>query len=130
VQQAEELARRAYAAWAAHDVETFVEVCQPECRFQPSGAFPGLAPVYEGHDGMRDMWRDIYDPWQRLEVEVAHLESVGVDKVVALLKLHAVGRDGVKVHRPAAHVLTFRGGKFTEGVGYGPWSTALAAVGL
>ena len=48
-----EVIRAGYAAWAQRDLESWLQTLHPEVEFETSGAFPDLASIYRGHQGMR-----------------------------------------------------------------------------
>lgn len=98
-----EKVRRAYEAWNRDDVEAALALLHVEWR--TSGVFPGLEPVYRGHDGVREFWRALKEPW---EYFLIHLERVvpEADAVVALLEFEAVGKEsGAKVALSYVNVL-------------------------
>jgi ketosteroid isomerase-like protein len=124
-----ELARRGYAAWSTGDLETMLSTLDEDVEFRTSGVFPGLEPVYRGHDGMRKFWEDFRSPWESLRIVMDHFRESG-DQIVALYRFEAVGRDGLKVHREAANVITLRDGLAKTIEAHGSWETALEAAGL
>jgi ketosteroid isomerase-like protein len=124
-----ELARASYAAWNRGDLETMLESLDEDVEYRTSGVFPGLEPVYHGHEGMRRFWEDFGSPWDSLRIVIDDLRESG-DQIVALFRFEAVGRDGLTVHRDAANVITFRDGLAIRIDAYGSWETGLEAVGL
>jgi ketosteroid isomerase-like protein len=96
-------------------------------EFWTSGLFPGLDPVYRGRAGMRKFWDDFRGPWQSVRIVIDDFVESG-DRIVALYKFEAVGRDGLTVHREAANVLTVRDGLATRIDAHESWQAALDAV--
>jgi ketosteroid isomerase-like protein len=123
-----ELVKLATGLWNRGDIDAFFALLHPE--FEWHGAiFPGLDPVYRGHDGYRKFWHDFRDPWESVDVVIETLRDRG-DQVVALGHFEAQGRDGIAVRRPIAWVTTIREGLLVRGDVYGDWDQALEAVGL
>ena len=123
------LVRNAYDAWNEGDVDGQLATLHPESEWVTSGVFPGLDPVYRGHDGYRKFWDDFRGTFESLHIEVEDLRDCG-ERVVALLTFDARGRDGLQVRRQAANVFSFRDGLLVRVEGYGDWAEALEAVGL
>lgn len=127
--EALELARAGYAAWSRGDLEGLLESLDEQVEYHTSGVFPGLDPVYRGHEGMRKFWNDFREPWQSLAIPIDHFRERG-DRIVALFHFEAVGRDGLSLHRQAANVLTLREGLAIRIDAHASWRSALEAVGL
>jgi ketosteroid isomerase-like protein len=51
----------------------------------------GIEPVYQGHDGIRQFWRDVLSVIGEFDLEVEELIDVG-DQVVAVARERGVGR--------------------------------------
>jgi len=124
-----EIARRGYEAWNAGDVDAMLAMFDPNLEYVSSGVFPGLEPVYRGHEGWLRFWREFRGTWDSLNIEVDELRDLG-DRVVALLAFDATGRDGIRVRRPLANVWTFRSARVTRLEAFGSPAEALEAVGL
>jgi hypothetical protein len=103
----------------------------PGWELVTGGAFPGLAPIYRGREGARELWDALRGPWdgQGLHVAIDRIEDLG-DTVLALLTLRASGgSSGVPVANKWAHVITYSTGD--ERVrSCTTWDDALKAVGL
>jgi ketosteroid isomerase-like protein len=125
-----ELAQRGYAAWNGGDLDAVLATYHPQqFEFWTSGVFPGLDRVYRGREGFRSFWKNFHAPWKELRILIEELRPSG-DQVVALYIFEAVGRNGMKVRRPAANVITYHDGLAARVDAHGDWKTALAAVGL
>jgi len=124
-----EIVRRAYDAWDRGDMEAMLATLHPDLVYVTSGVFPGLEPVYNGHDGFRGFWRDFRGTWESLSIGVQELRDCG-ERILGLLTFNARGRDGVEVRRQAANVWTIRDGLAVRVENHGDWATALEAVGL
>jgi ketosteroid isomerase-like protein len=124
-----ELARSGFEAYNRGDLDALLAISHPEFEFRTSGIFPGLKPVYRGHPGLREFWRDFYEMWESIANDVEDLRAAG-DQVVALFTYRAHGRDGVEVRRQGASVFTIRNGLLVRNVTYASWEEALRAAGL
>ncbi len=124
-----ESARTAYQAWNEGDLEGQLAALHPDLEWVTSGVFPDLEPLYRGHAGYRKFWQDFRGTFESFHIEVEQLRDCG-DRVVALLTFQATGRDGVRVGRQAANVLSYRDGLAVRIEAYGEWADALEAVGL
>ncbi len=51
----------------------------------------GRATVYRGHEGVRDLWRDLDDVFEERRVGFAEIRDLG-DRVLATGRLHARGK--------------------------------------
>jgi ketosteroid isomerase-like protein len=124
-----ELARIGFDAWSRGDLEALLATLDEDVEFWTSGVFPGLEPVYRGHDGMRKFWDDFRSPWQSLRIMMDDIRERG-DRIVALYRFEAVGRDGLTLQREGANVITLRDGIAIRIDAHASWKTALEAVGL
>jgi ketosteroid isomerase-like protein len=124
-----ELARVGFDAWSRGDLEALLTTLDEDVEFWTSGVFPGLEPVYRGHEGMRKFWDDFRSPWQSLRIMMDDIRERG-DRIVALYRFEAVGRDGLTLQREGANVITRRDGIAIRIDAHASWKTALDAVGL
>ena len=124
-----EVARRAYEAWNRGDMDAMLATLHPDAEYVTTGVFPGLDPVYRGHDGFKKFWSDFRGAFDSLMIEVHELRDRG-EHVLLLLTFIARGRDGLEVRRQAASVLAFREGLIVRHENHADWTTALEAVGL
>jgi ketosteroid isomerase-like protein len=123
-----ETARRAYEAWNRSDMDAMLGVFHPDFAFMTSGVFPGLDPVYVGHDGFRRFWHDFQDTWEANFISVHELRDCG-HCVLALVTFEARGRDGLEARRDSGGIWTFRDGLAARVDNRGNWKEALEAVG-
>ena len=124
-----EVVRAGFEAWNSGDMDAMLAVLHADFEYVTSGLFPGLAPVYRGHEGFRDFWRDFRETWDWLNIEIDEAQDAD-DRVVVLFTFHARSRDGLEVHRRFGNVWTFRDGFVSRCVAYGDWDEALEAAGL
>ncbi len=129
-QETEQLVRRAFDAWNRDDLEAQLAMLHPEFEYVTSGLFPGLAPIYRGHAGYKDFWRDFKQVWESLRIEIDDLREVGDEQYVALLTFEARSRDGLTVRRQFGNVLSGRDGLAVRVEAFGSWAEALEVVGL
>jgi ketosteroid isomerase-like protein len=125
-----ELVRQAYAAWNRGDLEWQLDHITPDFEFRTARLFPDTEGVYRGRDGFRQFWNTFREPWETLQVEVERIESIGDDRVLALLRFRGRARDGIEVTLEYANLLTLQNGMATLNVGYADWQQALEAAGL
>src|SRR5215218_489889 len=68
-------------------------------------------PVYQGHEGARQVWREMLSVFGEVEVEVEQLVDAG-DQVVAVIREREVGRaSGAPVETTHLAVWTLADGK-------------------
>ena len=122
---------RAIDAWNRGALDEWLEgTVTPGWELVTGGAFAGLAPIYRGRDGAREMWDALRGPWddQGLLVAIDRIEDLG-DTVLALFTMRGRGgSSGVPVAIKWAHVVTYSSGD--EHIrSYTTWDDALKAVG-
>ena len=122
--------RNGFAAWSRGDMEETLRGLHPEIEFVTSGVFPGVEPVYRGHDGFLQFWHDFRDIWDRISIEIEHFVEAGPLRLVAAGHFDATGRDGIAVERPVAMVVvtTAGGDAITRIQSYGTWEEAFEAA--
>jgi ketosteroid isomerase-like protein len=116
-------------AWNRRDLERMLDPLHPEIEWLTSGAFPGLAPLYTGHDGFRQFWSEFIDPWESFVISTDELRDRG-EHVLGLGTFEAQGGDGLRVERQTASVWPFRARLAIRNQVYGDWAQALEALGL
>jgi ketosteroid isomerase-like protein len=107
-----ELVRQGYEAWNRGDLEWQLKHVSPDFEFRAAGAplFPDTEAVYRGRDGWRQFWEAFREPWETLRIEVERIEPIGDDRVLALIRFHGRGRDGIEMTLKFANLLTLRDG--------------------
>ena len=124
-----ELARRAFAAFAARDLAGVLEVLDEDVEFLPVTAnlTTGGRP-YRGHDGMTRYLDDVARVWDELRVYPEEFRDLG-ETLVALGRMHGRG-GGMILDRPTGWVWRFRDGKVVSIRVYASREEALRAAGL
>jgi ketosteroid isomerase-like protein len=73
-----------------------------------------MRPVYRGHEGVRQFWRESLSVFGEVDFEVEELIDAG-DKVLAVIREREVGRSsGVPVEATHLAVWTLAGGKVMQ----------------
>ena len=87
----EELVRRVFDAFNAHDPDAWAELMVPGGTF--TSAFWGIdGRSYTGRDGLAEYFQEMGEQWASYSMEIIRVETSG-DTVVAVCRLHAVEPD-------------------------------------
>jgi ketosteroid isomerase-like protein len=126
-----EAVRAAYDAWNRQDLPAVLDYLHADIEWEENAhVYPGLDPVYHGHDGFLKRQRDAFDAWEWIKIEEQEFLDAG-QHVVALMRLVAKGRhSGIETEMSVADVFTFRGSKVARHRLYTDRDDALEAVGL
>jgi ketosteroid isomerase-like protein len=92
--------REGYRAWNSDDLEATLSFLDPEVEWRTSASFPGTRPVYHGHDGFKEFWEHLHEPFDNVRIEIESLER---DEDMALIRLRFHGRSkasGVELDLP------------------------------
>jgi ketosteroid isomerase-like protein len=114
------------------DVEAMLEELDADVEWHSAilGSLRGEATVHRGHDGVREMLRDLYDAFSEFQVEFSEIRDLG-DRIVAIGRwVTRGGESGVETTPPLASVVDFKNGKAIRVRSYLDPKEALAAVGL
>ena len=122
-----EIVRRSLGRWSDGDLEGFLEDMSPQLEWRTSGLYPGLDPVYHGHEGFRRFWRDFHDMWETLSMEMHEVVAVG-DCVAFSFHFDATARGGLRTGRDQACLGTIRDGLLVRIENYATWDEALKAL--
>jgi ketosteroid isomerase-like protein len=125
-----ELVREGYEAWNRGDLKWTLDHIAADHEFRTTQLFPDLEAVYRGREGFGRFWHTFREAWEAVLIEVERIEPIGDDRVLALLRFHGRGRDGVEVGLKYANLWTIEDGLATRIVGFADWQGALEAVGL
>jgi ketosteroid isomerase-like protein len=123
-----EQARVAYDAWAARDLDAFVDVFSEDVELRPFLGRGLGSTTYRGHDGLRRWYEEATEEWDELVIEPREFLEMG-DHLVIFLRAVGRGRGShVEVAAEIVHVAEFRDGKFIRLEGFGDREQALAAL--
>src|SRR5437764_14350651 len=89
-----ELVRKVYDAAARRDDVTAFEFYAEDIVWDISNsgrAAMGVEPVYEGHEGVRQYWREVLSVFGEVDFEVEEMVDAG-DQVLAVIREREVGR--------------------------------------
>lgn len=122
--------RDALEAWNRRDLVWILEQAASDFEFHTAQIFPGVEPVYRGRQGMVDFWTTfIEEPWALFRLEVNSLETVGPNRVLALITFHGTGReDGEELTHEYAHLVTFVGEEVSRIDAFTEWTEARRAA--
>jgi ketosteroid isomerase-like protein len=114
------------------DVEAMLEELDPEVEWHSAilRSLGGEATVHRGHDGVREMLRDLYEAFSEFQVEFTEIRDLG-DRIVAIGRWITRGEEsGVETAPPLAAVVEFKDGKAIRVRSYLDPQDALEAAGL
>jgi hypothetical protein len=124
------IVREGYDGWNRRDFDAMVRRMAPDVVWKTAGVFPGLKPIYRGHDGVRRFWNSMQEAWDVIEIRPKRFVEDD-DKVLAEIHFHAKGRaSGAEVKMDWLHVFTFEDDLVVTVAGYRAIDEALAAEGL
>jgi ketosteroid isomerase-like protein len=128
-----EIVRTIYEAVARRDNVTPFEVYAEDIVWDLSNwprAFLYSKPIYHGHEGVRDAWRESLSAFSEVDFEVPDLVDAG-DRVLAVVNERERGRaSGVPVEASHLAVWTLSDGKVTRLQVFEDRQQALEAAGL
>jgi ketosteroid isomerase-like protein len=114
------------------DVDAMLAELDAEVEWQSAvlGSLGGEATVHRGHDGVREMLRDLYEAFSEFRVEFSDIRDFG-DRVVAIGRWVTRGEEsGAETTPPLASVVDFKDGKAIRVRSYLDPKEALEAAGL
>jgi ketosteroid isomerase-like protein len=85
--------KAAYSAWNEGDLEGTLQFLDPGVEWHTSASFPGTRPLYEGHDGFREFWGHLHEPWEGIHVEIESYER-SEDVAILRIRFHATSKEG------------------------------------
>jgi uncharacterized protein len=114
------------------DVEALLEVLDPEVAWHSAlhALLGGEATMSRGHDGVREMLRDLYEAFGEIHIEISEIRDLG-DRLVAIGRTRTRGKaSGAETETPIAFVTEFKNGKAISIRAYLDPKEALEAAGL
>ena len=125
--------RRLYEAAARRDDVIPFEVYAEDIIWDISNsrrALLAMKPIYHGHEGVRQYWRETTSAFGEIDFEVEELIDAG-EQVLAVIREREVGRaSGAPVEATHLAVYTLSGGKVTQLQVFDDREQALEAAGL
>jgi ketosteroid isomerase-like protein len=124
--------KRAVAAINRRDVEALLEALDRDVEWHPGllSSLLGGATVYRGHDGVRDLMRDLYAAFTEFHVEVSEIRALD-DRIVEIGRIRGRGTEsGADAESPSANLVQFKEGKAILVRTYLDPQQALEAAGL
>ena len=124
--------KRGLDTFNRRDVEALLEELDPEVEWHP--ALPvlvgGEATVYRGHEGIREMLRDLYEAFAENHVEIWEIRDLG-DRLVVIGRTRARGKEsGAETESPWGGVAEYKDGRAIRIRTYLDPNDALEAAGL
>lgn len=129
-----ELVRGVYEAVARRDDASPYEVYAEDIVWDVSQTFGQASllaqPVFNGHEGVRQFWREMVASFRTWDFEVEEIIDAG-DRVLAVIRDHAVGRaSGAPVQGRHVAVWTLSKGKIVRLQTFDERRRARQAAGL
>ena len=124
--------KRGLEAGNRGDVETLLEELDPEVEWHSAlhALLGGEQTVFRGHDGVREMLRDLDEAFDEIHIEMTEIRDLG-DRLVAIGRTRTRGKaSGVETDTPLAFVTEIRNGKTILLRAYLDPKRALEASGL
>jgi ketosteroid isomerase-like protein len=123
-----ELVRRAHELYRRGDLDVAIEECL-DPRIEWETRWPGLPPVFHGHEGVREWVARAMEPMQ-IEMELIEARAVDDENVLAAYRARGRGRgSGVSTAMKIFDVLSIRNGMIYRRRTFYTEAEALAAVG-
>jgi ketosteroid isomerase-like protein len=90
----------------------------------------GAGDVYQGHDGLRMLFREWNEAWENIDYKLDDLIDLGGDQIVSVVTRHGRGRtSGAEVEIHVALLWTINDGKVVRVVWFPTREAALEAAG-
>jgi ketosteroid isomerase-like protein len=124
--------QRAVAAYNRGDIDAFLEEIDPDVEWHPllQGMLSGEATTYRGHDGVRELFRDLNEGFTDQEVEPSEVRDLD-DLLVAIGRIRGRGKEsGAEAESPINWVVDFRDSRAVRVREYLDPKAALDAAGL
>jgi ketosteroid isomerase-like protein len=114
------------------DIEAMLEELDADVEWHSAilRSLGGDATVHRGHDGVREMLRDLYEAFSEFQVDFSEIRDID-DRIVAIGRWITRGEEsGIETTPPLAAVVDFENGKAIRIRSYLDPKEALEAVGL
>jgi ketosteroid isomerase-like protein len=124
--------KQAVDAINRRDVEALLEKVDRDVEWHPGlGALlGGEATVHRGHDGVRELLRDLYEAFAEFDIRVSEIRDLD-DRIVAIGRIRGRGTEsGADTDSPSAYLIQFKDNKAILVRTYLDPNEALEAAGL
>jgi ketosteroid isomerase-like protein len=124
--------KRGFEAYNRRDVEAVLAELDPEVEWHPllPVLLGGEATVYRGHEGFRELVRELDDAFVEFQAELSEIRDLG-ERVLGIGRLWGRGREsGVETETKIVWLVEFRDGKGVRCREYLDPKEALEAAGL
>ena len=122
-----EVVKATFAAFAARDLNAVLALADPEIEFSAvTGEHAGRTDPYQGHDGLRQYFRDVASVWEELVLTPREYRSSG-DLILVTGRVSARSRSRT-VTGSTGWIWRVRNGKVVYARVYGSAADALAAL--
>jgi ketosteroid isomerase-like protein len=124
--------KRGLEAGNRGDVETLLGILDPEVEWRSAlhALLGGEQTVFRGHDGVREMLRDLNEAFGEIQIEISEIRDLG-DRLVAIGVTRNRGREsGAETESPIAFVVEFKDRKAISLRAYLDPEEALETTGL
>jgi ketosteroid isomerase-like protein len=124
-----ELIRTGIEAWNRRDWDGALAAFHPQIEWRNAGVLLDDAEVYYGHEQVRSFWESWADSWDDIRIEPEEFIDLG-DRVLALVRFRASGRNQIEIDQQVAQLFTLRGDLVLSFQSYWDRAEALEATGL
>ncbi len=124
--------KRGLEAGNRGDVDTLLDELDPEVEWHSAlhAFLGGEQTVFRGHDGVREMLRDLNEVFGEIHIEISEIRDLG-DRLVAIGRTRTRGKtSGAETEMPLAFVTQIRNGKTISLRAYNDPKQALEAAGV
>ena len=124
--------KRATEAANRGDLEAALEEFDPGVEWHPAllVSLEGEEAVYRGHEGIRQLYGDLNELFEKLRWEYSEIRDLG-DRVIAIGHFRMRGKgSGAETEAPIGSVVDFKNGKAIQVRTYLDPNEALEAAGL
>jgi ketosteroid isomerase-like protein len=125
-----EVVRRSNDAFNRGDVEGVVALSDPNIEIEDIPELPE-AQVFRGHEGLRELLRLNWEPWEQVVVGVERLIELDSETVLLLSRNRWTVRESrIDIVQPRGSIFTVRNGRIVRARFYADQQLALEAAGI
>jgi ketosteroid isomerase-like protein len=123
--------RRGFDAWNGRAWDEALEFFSPEVVWTTGAFFPGLDPVYEGHEGLLRFFTAFVEPWDEVSIDLEQVVDDRPGQSLIRARFQARGREGIAVDGTFFQMWRWdEDGLVSEFLGYEDEAEARRAAGL